>query len=259
MKLCLSGRLVEAMLPRPSLDEFFTLAAGAGYDGVGLRTWQLASAEFEALADVLEKLMETTRLAVLTFGPPTAAPGDWARTVALARRLHVRVLQAGLPIPDLNGRAVSLDPDMRIGPQMHTGGPFENVAAAAGELAQATDPRVGVIAEPANLLLAGMTDWPAGFLDPLRGRIIGCHLQSLELADAGAEGARRLVLRDGTPRYYRRVALRDNRQMRLGDFLREVRRAGYNEFINVIDPAWPGVPIERQAAETARTLRHLME
>lgn len=258
MKLCLSARLVEAMRPRPPLEEFFELAAGAGYDGVGLRAWQLPPAEIETQADALERLTQLTGLAVMTLISPAATTDDWSRCVALARRLKVRVLQAGLPVDELSRQAASLDPEMRIGPQMHTGGAFENVASAAGELARSADPRVGLFVEPANLLLAGMAGWPAGCLDPLRGRIIGCNLQSLELAEPGAPDAKRLVLRDGTPRYYRRVPLRDNRQMRLADFLRELRRAGYDEFIHVIDPAWSDGPLDRQAAETARTLRSLM-
>lgn len=226
------------------------MAADAGYDGVGLRAAQVAPELDEAELAKMRTLLDRHGLGVcsLLFRPPPA------RCVEIACRLGVKVLQAcGAPTPEeLSGLAAGLDADMYLGLQMHTGADCENVPLAAEYLRRAVDRRAGVIVEPANLMFAGAGHWDEYFFEPLRGRIVGCHLQSAELVDEGPVG---LKLRDGRRVCYRRVSLPRNRQIDIRGFLRALRAVGYGGFINVIEPFRPGVNSKVLVAETARALR----
>ncbi|MBI3945208.1 MAG: sugar phosphate isomerase/epimerase [Armatimonadetes bacterium] len=257
MRISLSARIVEGMTPRPTIEEFLSLASRTGYDGVGLRSWQIPPEMDDDWVASLDGLLRWSRLSVCSLVPPPVPPADWGRVVATARRLGVKVIQASDAVEELSRKAKALDADMRIGPQVHTGGSFEDVGSAAKALAQATDRRVGAIAEPGNFMLAGVAREP-GFLAPLRGRIIGCYLQSVEVFDTDVAGTSRLTLRDGSVRYFRRVSLGENRQINLEVFLRELREAGYDDFINVLEPAQAGITVEDLAADTAQALRQIL-
>ena len=251
MKITLSARLVESATPKPALLEFIELARACGYDGIGIRSGQLPpELGAPAVAAVRQAL---DRAGMLAFSI-TCELKDVPRLVPLARALGVKVIQAGGTPVEMAQAAALLDADMRLGPQMHTGGEYETVASAAQVLAAIPDRRIGVVVEPANLMLAGLR-WSADLLRPLAGRIVGCNLQSLEVG----VGSQQLKLRDGTARLYRRVGLGENRQIDIPGFVRALAAAGYTGPINVLEPAREGLTSRQVAAEALAVLRRCPE
>lgn len=248
MKLCLSARIVERLDPRPPLEDFAALAASCGFDGVGLRPWQLPTASDP---DTIASFVLPLENAGLVVGSITVGIGQLAAQIPLARRLGVKIFQ-GPAKPDW---VRDLDPDMRIGPQMHTGGDFETVASAAQALAP-LPAGIGVIVEPANLLLAGERTWSADLLSPLAGRLVGCNLQSIEIAE---DSPHSLKLKDGTHVAYRRVPPGENRHIDFAHFFRLLRATGYDDYVNVIEPTPQESDLETFARACADSLRAALQ
>ena len=247
MHLSLSARIIETATPRPPITEFIELARAAGYDAIGLRGWQVPPSLTAADAATVKVRLEQAGLRVFSISTEMA---DVARLVPVARVLGAKVIQAGGTPEQMTEAVKLLDLDMRLGPQMHTGGEFETVVSAAAVLARIPDRRIGVLVEPANLMFTGVK-WTDDLLKPLAGRIIGCNLQSVEVG----VGTQRLNLADGSPRLYRRVALADNTQIELAKFIRALRAAGYDDTINVIEPAREDQPNLELATATCAALR----
>ena len=250
MQITISGRIVEKSAPRPSAVDFIQMAAHTGYDGVGLRPWQVGpDTTAEELAAVREALAATG----LSIASLTMTHDAVAATVPLARELGVRVLQVSGEPAQLADAAKLLDDDMRLGPQMHTRGEFETVALAAQTLKDIGDPRVGVVVEPANLAMAG-EEWSDALLAPIAGDIIGCNLQSIEPGGGDAH----VKLRDGTEVPFQRVPARENSQADFPTFFGILRSAGYDGYVNVIEPQSPDYSIQDLARATADSLRTIL-
>ncbi|HRU05030.1 MAG TPA: sugar phosphate isomerase/epimerase [Candidatus Brocadiia bacterium] len=250
MYLCLSGRIVEASNPRPSLVEFVRLARDTGYQGVGLRQWQITPQTTAQELRLLEAELAATGLRVSSI---STTPDAVKALVPVARALGVKTFRvAGAPAA-LSRVAEDLDADMRIGPQMHTGSEFETVALAAQTLQQADDRRVGVIVEPSNHLMAGEL-FSRNLFAPLAGRIIGCNLQSIEVGTGDSV----LALRDGAKVTYRRVDPAQNRQIDFAAFFESLRAAGYDGYVDVIEPAARDKSIEETARGAAEYLRGVL-
>jgi sugar phosphate isomerase/epimerase len=249
MNLALSGRILESMDPRPGVAEFATLAREAGYDSVGLRPWQLPAETAAAELAGIKASLDNAGLQVCSI--TTTVPAVEA-TVPLARELGVHVLQVSGSIEELAEAAAHLDDDMRLGPQMHTGGEFESVALAAKTLDRIADPRVGVILEPANHMFARET-WSDSLFEPIANRIIGCNLQSVEVG----VGEQSLKLRDESTRTYRRVLAPENTQADFPGFFAALRAVGYQGYVDVIEPAAKDRSAQDLARATAAFLRPL--
>jgi len=250
MYLCLSGRIVEASNPRPNLVEFVRLARDTGYQGVGLRQWQITPQTTDQEMRQLEAELAATGLRVSSI---STTPDAVKALVPMARALGVKTFRVAGPPLALARAADGLDADMRLGPQMHTASEFETVALAAQALGLADDHRVGVIVEPANHLMAGEV-FSRSLFAPLAGRIIGCNLQSLEVGSGDSV----LTLRDGAKITYRRVDPAQNRQIDFPAFFEALLAAGYNEYVDVIEPAARDKSIEETARGAAEYLRGVL-
>ena len=238
------------MDPRPGLSEFIKMARALGYDGVGLRKWQgTAETTNDEIAAIKRSLNKTgLRVCSITTGLDSVQA-----LLPPARELDVKVLQAGGSPENMDKAARLLDNDMRLGPQIHTGGAFETVAATVEMFKGIADPGVGVIVDPANYLLAG-EKWGASFLAPISGRIIGCNFQSVVVGSGDAS----LSLRDGTQVVYRRADAAENTQADFPRFFAALNAAGYDGFVNVIEPAEAGQSIEELAGSTVEYLRGII-
>jgi sugar phosphate isomerase/epimerase len=248
MKLSLSGRLLEGAAPLPTV-EFIKLAAAAGYDLVELRLHQVPNdPAAPALAEIRQALAETgLGVSMLVIGAPTGV----AQWQPIAEALGTTRLRVHGSAADILAACGQLRGAMRLVSQMHTASPYEDIRSAAAFLAQVPDPRFGLMPEPANLLFAGET-WRADLFAPLRGRILGCNAQSIVMADSGATTVK---MNDGRVIPYQRVNWPDNQAVRLPEFAAALRQAGYDDFINFIDPAMPGRDLREYATETARYAR----
>ncbi len=244
MRLCISGRILEGMDERPGIEEFVAMAKRAGYDGVGLRPWQVPPDASAQDIDTLQRALDDSGLSVSSIMTKSDVV---EQVLPVARALGVTVLQIDKNFAEVAGL---LDADMRLGPQMHTGGEFETVASAAEALDKLNSPKVGVIAEPANHMLAGEA-WRDDLFAPLAGRIIGCNAQSIVVG----RGAGSLKLSDGTAVACERVPWAENDQADLGGFFRALRAAGYDDYVNMLEVAPKDVPLEQFAANCANFLR----
>ncbi|MCX5906641.1 MAG: hypothetical protein NTY64_05485 [Deltaproteobacteria bacterium] len=142
MKICLSARIVEQGVPRMPLSDFLRLARKCGYDGVGLRPWQIPA---QPTQDELEHLAAQVTNSGLEVCSITTDLDHLNEAVSMARCLGTRVLQVGADAGTLATHLDQLDADMRIGPQMHTGGVYEQIISAGQELATVSDAKIGVI------------------------------------------------------------------------------------------------------------------
>ncbi len=112
----------------------------------------------------------------------------------------------------------------------------------------------GRIVEPGNLVLAG-EPFSEDMLLPLRGRLVGCNFQSIETG----RGENTLKLADGRQVRYTRVPAAANSQLPLRCFLRALAAVGYDDFLNVIEPASTIEEARRTAAETVQALRAALD
>jgi len=245
MKLYLSGRILETFDPRPGLEEFVSLAKETGYDGVGLRQWHIPQGREEI--DNLKRLLDDAGMDVCSI---RTTPELLQQAIEAARALGVKVLRMWDGYVEA---APSLDAGMRVGPQMHTGGEFENVSMAARTLAKIESSKVGVIPEPANLMLAGET-WSEGLFAPLAGRIIGCNIQSI----AVGQGEGSLTMSDGRTVNYERIPFSENDQADLPGFFSALRAVGYDHYVQMIDVVPENESLKEFAAECAKSLQPLM-
>ncbi len=241
MKICLSGRIVETLETRPDTDEFLRFAAGTGYDGVSLRNWQIPRTEKDArkLRDQLDALGLT--ISSCNIGGPEDIDFAVAAGVGAVQAANVEELCRRLP------------DGMRIGPQMHTGGTYETISSAT-EALRGMPVCAGVFVEPGNHILAGEKFSEDMFL-PLRGRIAGCNLQSIE----AGHGESSIQLKSGARVRFTRVPLAENGQIDMNVFLRALRNAGYDDFVNVIEPATDFACAEQSAIAVRGTLKAALE
>ena len=257
MKLSLSGRLVESggttLVPLP---EFLELAARCGYDAVDLRATQLgpdaAAEEIEALrvglADNHLELFEGQHR-------DPVDEGTFSRLAEHVAGLGGRGIRVGGDLAEWRRAARLAAPHgLKVHYQMHTGGPFETVAAAAEAIREVGEPNFGVMPEPSNLLLAGES-FTEDMFGPLAGRIVGVHVQTLEVRPDGASSLR---VADGTEVRFARVPYEENRQIDFATFFAALRRAGFDGAVNELEPCPGREDLERTVAEAARFLRPLL-
>lgn len=237
MKICLSGRIVENF--KPTLEEFIKFAAECGYDGVSLRPWQLPKTEDTDSINRLFELLSSKNMIISSCN--ISGPKD----IDSAAKIGCKVMQTSIT----DEICALLPPGTRLGPQMHTGGPYETISSAAQALRETPD-CAGVFVEPGNFILAGEPFSPEMF-EPLHGRIIGCNFQSIETGS----GTGKLKLADGSEVIFDRVPLAENKQMPFKCFLEALHNVGYNGFINVIEPANDPISAREIAMATLSTIK----
>jgi len=244
MKLSLSGRILQGA-PEMSTLDFIRLARDTGFDLVELRANQVPLESSEAELAELRQVLDNAGVGVsmIVVGNADQAVG-W---VGVARALGATNLRANGTVETLSAVAESLPDDLRLVFQMHSGSPFENVAAAVDSLAQISSDRFGLMPEPANLLFAGET-WRDDLFVPLKGRIYGCNAQSIAL-DEESDSA--VKMNDGRQVPYSRSAWPENEALGFPAFIAALRAVGYDDFINFIDPSQPGISVYDLAKSTA--------
>ncbi|MFT5369453.1 MAG: sugar phosphate isomerase/epimerase [Candidatus Latescibacterota bacterium] len=244
MKLSLSGRILQNASEMTTPD-FIRLARDTGFDLVELRANQVPLESTESELAELRQVLDDTGIGVsmLVVGNADQA-ASW---VVVARALGVTNLRANGTVETLASAAESLPDDLRLVFQMHSGSPFENVAAAVNSLAQIPSDRFGLMPEPANLLFAGET-WRDDLFAPLKGRIYGCNAQSIALDE---ESDATVKMNDGRQVPYSRCAWPDNEALGFPAFIAALRAVGYHDFINFIDPSQPGMSVYDLAKSTA--------
>ncbi len=253
MKLSLSGRILQGGAPPMSTAEFIALARDTGFELVELRASQVPrTASAAALAAVRAALDRAGVGVSMLVIDDLAQLEAW---VPIARILGTRLLRAGGPVERLRAAAAALPDDLRLAAQMHSQSPFEDVAQAAAALAGIPEQRFGLIPEPANLLFAGAR-WTDELFLPLRGRIYGCNAQSIAL-DPGSSAA--VTMNDGRQIPYGRLPWAANEALDFPGFLRALRAAGYDDFVNFIDPWYPQLSVREWAASTAAYARRCLE
>jgi len=241
MKFSLSARMLQPDYQDMPVEEFVALAKRAGFDGVELRPWQWQEKKLDGLSkgDVL-----------VVFAHPDAL----GQSFKVAAQVEAPLVRAHLPSDQLASLLPYAQSDVRFGPQLHTGGEYETIEQTAAALSGITDPRIGIILEPANLHLVG-DDVTAEALEPLRGRIVGCNLQSLTVG----QGTDQLKLSDGRTVNYQRSAVGDWSPVRLPTFLGSLKTLGFDGVLNVIEPLHQDIPLEEQARQWNQSLRAALE
>lgn len=260
MKLSLSGRLVETGSgPLLALPEFLALASRNGYDAVDLRATQLALDTPDGELTALRQGLEEHGLTVFegAFRGPVDETNEMTFSEFAARiaALGGTGIRVGGDIATLKRAAqAAAAHGVNVLYQMHTGGPFETIAGAAEAIAEIDQPNFGVMPEPANLLMAGET-FSTDMFEPLRGRVLGVHVQTLVVTP---DASNRLTLNSGAEVRYTRVPYAENTQIDFETFFSALRQIGFNGFVNELEPC-PGLDaLATVVAEAASFLRPLL-
>lgn len=265
MKLSLSGRLVELSGSATAIPvvEFLELASRCGYDAVDLRASQLNAGT--SASDVREIAEALKRLNLSVFAGQYNAPlltqedegafTGFARTLSGLGARNVRMSAA----PDVLKRACRLAKPfgLTVHYQMHTNSPFESITGAAEVVKAIGEPNFGLVPEPANLALAGQP-FSREMLAPLRGAIAGVHVQTLVVRADGVDGVDALKLCDGTKVSYTRVPYADNDCIPFGVFFEALRFAGFDGYVNELEPRPTDGASEAVAAEAADFLKQFL-
>jgi len=239
MQLTLSGRIVEtATGSAVPIAEFVKMAADNGYEAIDLRYSQLEPNHTEAqLAETEEALSGTgIKVALMNAGGITDddSLASLSRVADAAERLNCGIIRISGPIEMMRKSAdLVAFRGMRVCSQIHTGGEYETIASTKETLDAVGRESFGVIAEPANLLLAGQPYTGDAFAEIIDS-VFGVNIQSIVLVSPGEGGV--LTLRDGTEVHYARVPLGENSQMDTQGFFEGLKELGFSGFINVLEP-----------------------
>jgi sugar phosphate isomerase/epimerase len=141
---------------------------------------------------------------------------------------------------------------MRVCSQIHTGGEYETIASTKETLQAIGRDNFGVIAEPANLLLAGQPSTGDAFTEIIDS-VFGVNIQSIILV--GADKGSALKLRDGTEVHFARVPLGENTQMDTQGFFAGLKELNFSGFVNVLEPFDPDENAAQVAGHAAEVLR----
>mgnify|MGYP001174002492 FL=1 len=262
MKLSLSGRLVEksgtqSVMP---VADFIRLAARFGYDAVDLRGSQVNPDTPPAVFAELKSVLRATGLAVFAGQyhgklADAAEEGRFAEFAAKLADLGTFSIRMGAQPPVLKRAAQLVAPlGLRIHYQMHTNSPFETIAGAAKVLAEINESNFGLVPEPANLALAGLP-FSRDMFAPLRGGIVGVHVQTLVVSP---DGANALKLCDGREVRYTRVPYAENRHTPFAVFFDALREVGFDGYVNELEPMPAEGELENVVREAAAFLRPLL-
>lgn len=261
MKLSLSGRLVESGgATIISNGEFLDLAGTCGYDAVDLRATQLTPETGQTELEVLrEGLMENDlELFESAYRGDLDAEGEkaFAEFAGLVADLGGQGVRMGGDLATLK-RAAQLAAmhGIRILYQMHTGGPFETIASAAAVVAEINEPSFGVMPEPANLLMAGER-FSEDMFEPLRGRIFGVHVQTIE---TGPDKEGSLKLADGTEVKFGRVPYEENKQIDFATFFAALRQVEFDGYVNELEPCPGAEELQETVRRAGAFLRPFLE
>ena len=262
MKLTLSGRIVESSEGSAmTVPDFIRMAKETGYDGVDLRYSQIGPDAGEDLLSEVEAALADCGIeaALLNAGglKDEESLQGLLKIADAAERLGCSTIRAS-GSDEMCQRAADLmaPRGIRLCSQIHTGGDYETIALTKDTLARIGRSNFGVIAEPANLLLAGQPRDEASLAE-IADSIFGVNMQSIILVDP-SDDANSLSLRDGTTVYYTRVPLSENTQLDLAGFLAGLKAAGFDGFINVLEPRDPEVESAVVARRTAETIRPML-
>lgn len=262
MKLSLSGRLVEinANTTAMPVGDFLRLAAQTGYDAVDLRGSQLNPETPVSLVAEIKATLAEFKLEVFagSYGGKLVDRDEEKRFVAFAETLaglNAFSIRLGAPPETLKRAARLVAPlGLNIYYQMHTNSPFETIDGAAEVIAEINEPNFGLAPEPANLALAGLP-FHLNMFDKLRGGMVGAHVQTLIVC---GDGEQTLTLRDGRKVRYTRVPYAENSQIPFALFFQALKHAGFDGYINELEPYPADGDCEAVAAEAARFLRSVM-
>lgn len=259
MKLTLSGRIVETSGGSAvSVPEFIHLAKRAGCDAVDIRYSQVGPDVCVAVLEQVEQALNDTGLEVALMNAGGIADEEslqgLLKLADTAGKLKCNTIRISGPNEMCAKAADAVAPlGIRLCSQIHTGGDYETVARTQETLARIGKENFGVIAEPANLMLAGQP-YDQAALAPIADSIFGVNIQSLIIVGPG-EGGNSLKLSDGTEVHYQRVPLGENGQFDIDAFFGGLKALGSAGFVNILEPFDPEVESSVVALRTAETLR----
>ena len=262
MKLSLSGRIVELdgkTTAMPTIA-FLEMAARCGYDAVDLRASQVMPETPEAELREIKLALAKLNLEFFAgqYNGPLATPEDEKAFVAFAQALKglgAHGIRMSSQVPVLKRASQLVAPlGLRIQYQMHTNSPFETIVGGAEVVSQIGEPNFGLVPEPANFALAGLS-FSEDMLEPLRGAIAGVHVQTLTVFPGGAKT---LKLKDGRSVSYTRVPYAQNDCIPFGTFFKALRHVGFDGYVNELEPRPEDGDSEAVAKEAALFLRQFI-
>lgn len=256
MELSLSGRVVESGSNNIlTVREFFELARRNGYKAVDLRASQFSQDTSDAGFNAIKSGLSETGLRVFegAFNGrlDDAGEKDFIKFAKRLADLKAQGIRMGGDLAVLKRACILAAPlGLKIFYQMHTGGLFETIASTAKAIAEINEFNFAVLPEPSNLFMA-REKFSADMLVPLKGRIGGIHVQTIEIH---TDAQQTLKLSDGTAVNYERVDYEQNRQIDFPVFFQALRHVGFEGYINELEPCPGGEKLEDTVAKAAKFL-----
>jgi sugar phosphate isomerase/epimerase len=269
MKLSLSGRIAEPEHIKDqcavSFAELTQLASEIGFTALCIRPTQIPAHASEEELKQMRQLLDQHHLAASMVSLHTAITANaentqefqrhFARDLEVATRLGAELMRISIKsaadIPWVQRAADrAAERGIRLTQQTHTSTPFETVAGSLEMVTRIARPNLGLIIEPANLLLCG-EEYGPHTINQLAPYIFNVFVQNLRLDEAGSQQIRtnRGVVR------YERLLVGEEGGVDFARFFAGLKAIDYDGFVTSHQPLMATMGVRELAQFVYEKLR----
>jgi sugar phosphate isomerase/epimerase len=243
MKIALSGRIFETENGmEKSIDEFIKIASEIGYEGVELRNSQIGNLSIDEIKRVKEIIdeynMNVSFITCLEEGKNYWK--EFENVLKKAIELKTGLIRIIIEDIDLIKKSCQFLLNNKIGikifEQMHTGTIFERIDDAINICREVGFSNFGLSVEPGNFVLSGQ-EYSEENLKKIYPYLINVQFQNIRKAKDNEEGE---IIEYKGERFIRCLP-DDPEGIDFVDFIKTLKKIGYNGWVNIIEPKQNGI------------------
>jgi len=243
MKIALSGRIFETENGmEKSIDEFIKIASEIGYEGVELRNSQIGNLSIDEIKMVKEIIdeynMNVSFITCLEEGKNYWK--EFENVLKKAIELKTGLIRIIIEDIDLIKKSCQFLLNNKIGikifEQMHTGTIFERIDDAINICREVGFSNFGLSVEPGNFVLSGQ-EYSEENLKKIYPYLINVQFQNIRKAKDNEEGE---IIEYKGERFIRCLP-DDPEGIDFVDFIKTLKKIGYNGWVNIIEPKQNGI------------------
>jgi sugar phosphate isomerase/epimerase len=243
MKIALSGRIFETENGiEKSIDEFIKIASEIGYEGVELRNSQIGNLSIDEIKRVKEIIdeynMNVSFITCLEEGKNYWK--EFENVLKKAIELKTGLIRIIIEDIDLIKKSCQFLLNNKIGikifEQMHTGTIFERIDDAINICREVGFSNFGLSVEPGNFVLSEQ-EYSEENLKKIYPYLINVQFQNIRKAKDNEEGE---IIEYKGERFIRCLP-DDPEGIDFVDFIKTLKKIGYNGWVNIIEPKQNGI------------------
>ena len=243
MKIALSGRIFETKNGlEKSIDEFINIASEIGYEGVELRNSQIGNLSIDEIKKVKE-IIDKYNMNVSFITCLEDGKNYWEgfkKTLEKAIELKTGLIRIIVEDIGLIKKSCQFLLDnkieIKIFEQMHTGTIFEKIEDAINVCKEVGFPNFGLSAEPGNFVLSGQ-EYSEENLNKIYPYLINVQFQNIRKAKDNEKGE---IIEYKGERFIRCLP-DDPDGIDFLNFIKTLKKIGYNGWVNIIEPKQDGI------------------